>query len=325
MNKNAIIKTTLISLTVVLACVYIAQLALTGRSKVKTLTLSDSPDQITIVQGNSANGLTVKFEGDKPVVGKSSSGAVMYPATSSTVTSMVSLLKEIKLLGTVTSGVNANTAERYGLDDSSKITVTAYRNGTVIRTLTVGKNTSTGSQCYVQVDGKATVYLEDKPLHSTFDCTVDSLRNKEVYSFDSTQVQHVRITSSEGVLDLVKSVPQVTPGQENIPQAAWTVAENTTPYTNAIDESALTSWLRTTSTLNVSEWAADTATLPSGTPDSTVEFTVAGKNYTVAVYALPDDDSKRSLCSSSASPYRFYLNEAGANKYKKTLADFAAK
>ena len=47
--------------------------------------------------------------------------------------------------------------------------------------LAVGKNTSTNSQCYVQVDGKNAVNLASGPLHNTFSTDADKLRSKQVY------------------------------------------------------------------------------------------------------------------------------------------------
>ncbi len=323
MNKNVVTKITLISLIAILLCVYLVQIASTGKSKVRNLVLSESPDKITIVQGSDeASSVLINVAKGKSTVGKNTSGSIMYPANEATVSSLVELLQNIKLLGTVASGVNANTADRYGLDDNSKITVTACKDGKVLRTIVVGKNTATGTQCYMQADSKQTVYLEDKPLHTSFAVTVDSLRSKEAYTFSDSDVIHVKLANSSGSVDFAKQIPQASMTDESASKITWAVAENTTGAEGTLDESSFTSWLKSVSSLNVSEWAADTAVLPQGEPGSELTFTLPGRTVTIALYPLEDDEDKRVLCSCSATPYRFYLSESTSKKFLKSAGDF---
>ena len=183
-------KIILLSAIAVLAIIYILQLTFTGKSKVKTLSLTEDIDSIVIEQGASSNVLTLSLEGKDWHIGK-------YKADESTASAMVDALKSIKVLGTITANVN-NDEQRYGLEINNKIVVKAQKNGQVLRTITIGKNTSTGSQCYAQVDGKNVVCLVNGSLHTTFTCTQESLRAKGIYSLSAEGITSISVSSQNG-------------------------------------------------------------------------------------------------------------------------------
>lgn len=342
MNKVMTRKIVLLSLIGVLLCVYILQLTFTGRSKIEDVSLEATPDSILIVKGanpaDATNSVRLAMENNVWVVGEQK-----YPADSALVTKMTSALKTIKLLGVITR-VPGNGAEKYGLSDADKMTVTGFKDGKALRTVTVGKNTTSGSQCYMQIDGKDTVYLVDGAQHDTFGVTVDTVRSKEVYTAQAADISSVRVTTPEGSYAVQKIMPKAdltnasadakntananSPADNAAPapqSPKWTLTENTTSVKNASpDEEKTATWASSLASLKVSAWAGDSDQVPATNPEATVTISAAGKEYTVAVYSVEGDDS-RCICSSSATPYRFYISKYTAEKYIKHITDLMVK
>ncbi|MFA6937956.1 MAG: DUF4340 domain-containing protein [Treponema sp.] len=345
MKKTMTRKIVLLSLIAVFLCIYILQLAFTGKSKAKEVTLETQPDSILIVKGgeeaNANNSIRVVQENGSWFVAEKK-----YPADSSVAIKMADGVKSIKLLGEITS--NASSAEKYGLGDSEKITVTGFKDGKSVRTITVGKDTTSGGQCYVQVDGKGTIYMAEGALHGTYSSTVDAIRSKQVYTSSADEVSSVTVTTKDGAYSVQKQMPQadLTAASEDkkaddkkskeekksetvAAKPAWTLSQNTTSVkSNAVDEETTTSWAKSLANLNVSSWAADDAKLPSTEPASTVRIAAGAKEYTVAVYEIPgssEDEDAKYLCSSSATPYLFYITQYNAKKYMKPLSDLSKK
>lgn len=338
MNKTMTRKIVLLSLIAVFLCIYILQLAFNGRSKIKDVTLEATPDSILIVKGSdpasASNSMRLAYENSAWNVGEKK-----YPADSAAATKMADGLKNIKLLGVIT-GSAGSAADKYGLDDASKITVTGFKDGKAVRTITVGKDTTAGGQCYVQVDGKDTVYLADGSLHETYALTIDAARSKDVYAVTPEDIASVRVTTAEGTYAVQKTMPKAdlttagTDADKKADDAAaatpaeqpkWTITENTTTLAGATaDEEKVAAWAKSLASLKVNNWAAETESLPPAEPTAKVSLAAAGKEYTVSVYKI-DGDDPRYICSSSATPYLFYVTKYNAEKFAKALADLAAK
>ncbi len=91
-------------------------------------------------------------------------------------TAIVNSISEIKILGTVASSAG-QASEKYGLD--SPVMVEAFSGNKLLRSLTLGKITATGSQCYASVDGKQGVVLIQGALRTTLEATPDDIALKE--------------------------------------------------------------------------------------------------------------------------------------------------
>lgn len=89
---------------------------------------------------------------------------------------IVNSISEIKVLGTVASSAG-QALEKYGLD--SPVIVEAFSGNRQLRSLTLGKVTATGSQCYASIDGKQSVLLVQGALRTTLEATPDEIAVKE--------------------------------------------------------------------------------------------------------------------------------------------------
>ena len=203
----------LIAALAVLVLIYIFQVWSSSRTGIKIVKTESEPSEIVITKGmDSENEIHLVKGAD----GEWTLGSKKYPADENSVYSILSAVKEIKVLGTASS--LSGDGSRYGLDDASKITVTAMDSGKDLLTLAVGKNTSTGNQSYIQLDGKNTVLLANKALHSLFDTTENALRSKKVYALSPSEISSVSLSGKDGSFTVKKeSLP--SSDDENSPAA----------------------------------------------------------------------------------------------------------
>lgn len=330
MNKTALKKSILFVLAFVLLIVYIVQLCTNGRTKVSTLNVKKEIDYITIDRQDSFIWLE-KVDG-KWLVSSSDAPDLKYSTEEYSAQAIVDSISSLHLLGTV-SGGQSNRTQRYGLDDESKITVTAYGNKKVLRSLAVGKNSSAGSQSYVQVDGKKSIMVADSALNTVFNKSLPSLREKKLYSISSDSISSVRVKNYKGEYELEYDLvtgSQIYDEEESgnvltkASQSRWVISKNTISEEEMfLDQGAVGTWVVALSTFDVSQWCEKDVEQPIGEPFIEVEIGVGGMIYSVYMYG--DENSDKYVCQSNQSKGLFYVTKYGAENYAKNLEDLCIK
>ena len=300
MSKRKII---LLTACVLLLGIYIAQLASSLRSSVKNKTLVADPDKLTIENASAVIELAKSDDGWTV-------GERRYKADTNTVDALVNAVKNIRILDTVAQAGNDTVDERYEIDKANAIVVKAYKGNELVRTLTIGKTSSTGSQSYLTLDGKKDICLVSGTLHDTFKKDVAALRCKSVYAVDTSDLTAVSESMGSTVLSIVKSGDP----------AAWTGSEGAA----SVDAEKAASWAASLATLNADSWLDDNFILPAASESVTV-ITAGGKAITVSVYKEGDGDEAKYYGTCSETPYKFSLSRYSAGKYLKTAADISTK
>lgn len=294
MNMLKVRKIVLLALIPVLLCIYILQVVTQNRNTVKYLTLSEEADTVLITKGDGTE-IKVFKEGDAWFVSDKK-----YPVDESTATSLITDISSLKILETVSS--SASDRERYGLDESAAVTASLYKDGKLLRTVEVGKASPTAQQTYITVDGSKDILLSSGAITSSFAQGINDIRSKKVYSVDVTKVTAAEAsTPADGSVSLFRNAEDNT----------WLGG----------DSSKVSSWVSNISTLSVQSWADDNAVLPQ-TEAGSVKLTADGKTIEVHVYET--DDESKYICTSSETPYPFYLSSYAAERYVKSAADFIA-
>ena len=299
MSKRKII---LLTACVLLLGIYIAQLASSLRSSVKNKTLGADPDKLTIENAGTLIELVKSDDGW-------TIGEKRYKADTNTIDALVNAVKNIRVLDTVAQAGSDAVDERYEIDKANAIVVKAYKGNELVRTLTIGKASSTGSQSYVTLDGKKDIYLVSGTLRDTFKKDVAALRSKSVYAVDTSDLTAVSESMGSTVLSIVKSGDS----------AAWTA----TGSTAGVDAEKAASWAASLTRLNADSWLDDDFVLPPVSESVTV-ITAGGKAITVSVYKEGDGEEAKYYGSCSETPYKFSLSRYSAGKYLKTAADISA-
>lgn len=300
MSKRKII---LLTACVLLLGIYIAQLASSLRSSVKNKTLGADPDKLTIENASAVIELAKSDDGWTV-------GERRYKADTNAADALVNAVKNIRVLDTVAQAGNDTVDERYEIDKANAIVVKAYKGNELVRTLTIGKTSSTGSQSYLTLDGKKDICLVSGTLRDTFKKDVAALRSKVVYAVDTSDLTAVSESMGSTVLSIVKSGDP----------AAWVAAGGAA----SVDAEKAASWAASLATLNADSWLDDDFVLPPVSESVTV-ITAGGKAITVSVYKEGDGEEAKYYGTCSETPYKFSLSRYSAGKYLKTAADISAK
>lgn len=161
------------SITVLLIVIILQQIFLSG-SKIQYLNLKEEPDVVSIDK-NGAEQIRVSKKGEDVFMLNDT-----LPADTQAALSIFSQIQAIKIIGVVADAVTDEAElERYGLDPLSAITVAAQTSGKTVRTITIGKSASSGSQTYARIDNAKNVVLVSGYLRSYYEKSLDDLVQKE--------------------------------------------------------------------------------------------------------------------------------------------------
>lgn len=317
----------LLSGIAVLSAVCVLQTLLARRNPVELVKLSaaDAPDSISIVRADGSSVALAK-SGDAWTIGDKK-----YPADPAKVGEIVSALSSIKILGTVSG---SSDYERYGLGEGSRVAVTASKAGKTIRTIAAGKNSVTATQSYALVDGRKNVALVSGSLKEVFDRGVDSLRKLEIWSVPEAGI--IRIDATSNGKNMTFSLAKAgTP-------AAWHLAAPEAAKSFAVSADKANAWVSNFAAIRADSFAPE-GTAVSGNPvaafkimsgEKEISFAIvskvegskpaaanagatkagqpAGGSAGAAAFSAAPANGKY-LCTSSESPYPFYIKEeAGA-------------
>ena len=175
-NKLSLRKIILLSLIAILLVVYILQLVISGANDGYSLVLKEIPDTIIIQNGTkpqikiiNSNGVWLLKEGSE----LPEENNAIIPANSETLNQMVSSLSKIEVLGLVSR--NADN-ERFGFTENEAIKILASKEGKTLRTVELGKNSSTYQQVYAKVDESNNVVLISGNPKTLFNVTFEELK-----------------------------------------------------------------------------------------------------------------------------------------------------
>lgn len=299
-------KISLLSAIAVLTCIWILQLVFSASSSITSYQLSDKPDAITITRADNSV-LHLSKDGEKWLLGDQK-----YPADMNMINAMLGKLDPIKVLGRVGSG----DYERYGLQESGRLSVVAVKNGKTIRSLIVGKNAVSAQQSYILLDDDKNVILVAGSYRDSFDKTIDDLRDKAVWSLSPDSITSVTWTNpAAGKVGAAKLQWELS--KTGTPPVWSLVSGKTGP---AIDTQKTTSWITGLANLRVQAFAPPEMTTPNETITS-LKLSVPGKDYALTVFNKTGDN--RYLCSSPEVMGLFYLDGYNGQNILKTIQDLA--
>jgi hypothetical protein len=113
-----------------------------------------------------------------------------YPADDAQVERMLDTLATLDVTALVSA---TRSYDRYQLDDTHRIHVTAYKDGKVLRELSIGKAADTMRHTHVSLSDDPNVYHARGNFRDDFDKSVADLRDKTVLAFDRDAVTTIAI------------------------------------------------------------------------------------------------------------------------------------
>lgn len=310
MNKVCIKKVCLLALIIVFFCIYIVQLVSEGKTETRTVTLS-SFDSIEISWKDGAEDINLKLIKKD---GKYFTEKNNYEVSASSAEDMENAVKSINVLGTLASSVKDNE-ERYGLSEANAVTVKVYKGSKLVRSILVGKDSSTNTRSFVCLDDKKEVVTVQGALHSIFAVTEDSVRTKEVYSADSNLITKVYVKTAEEEYELSKVLNSTDTSK------VWDLTLNNTSIKDAAPDAAkIKAWLNLVSSLEADKWQAKDTALYSDKADVEFTLTAGVKTYSVKLYKGAEENSDLQVVCSE-SPYSFTVPSYYLSRFGKVLKD----
>ena len=300
-------KIVLIAADVILLIVGIVQIILNTRSTVKSFTFSDTPDKIVIEKSD--GNLTIVSEDGKWLINDEK-----YEANESNVDSMVDYAKNIKALDRVASLSNAASVSKYEFDEDNAIKVTISAGEKELRTFTLGKDATTGIQCYATVNGSNDIYLVDGDYRNVYDKTLDQLRSKTIYTVDAVDISSVSVTPAGEETWAVSR----TGDTENL---VWNISGSNV----TLDAQKAADWLNSFNTLVTNKWHGKTDDI-GGEPYVAVQVGTTKGTITIETYIVPadpEDEGSSNLyyAKCNKSPYWFEIASYNFSKFQKTPED----
>jgi hypothetical protein len=325
-------KTILFSAIAVLLLVYIFQVCLSFEKTTTEISIKDKPDFISLEY--SGNITAIKNNGTQWLTEKN-----QYPIGNANVNTIMAPLENLKILEKVSTIKSESALSRFGL--SNPLVIKATLKNTPLKTLTkgksikgaskklsailIGKPSSTGNQTYIKFEGNNDVYLASGDFSALLSMTEESLRDKNVISVKKDEIVSLQVMNSDGMWALEKT------GENE--KASWAVKNVVgISQTAELDSEKLEAYLGEISTIAASGFASDDVKLPI-TSETEIIFNAGLKTIKLTVYKIENSstqmgrlaktDEVQYLCTSSETPYKFYIPSYKAQSLKKSLADLS--
>ncbi|OJF76838.1 MAG: hypothetical protein BKP49_04540 [Treponema sp. CETP13] len=164
---------------VILAIVWIVQLVQNSGNGITVLKLKEDATEFIIEQPD-VDPIVLTFSKSVPANSDDPDGEQVEQwlingkdvAATEKIDMIKKAMESIKVLGTVSS---ANDLSTYELDENNAVTITAKHDDKIVRTLVLGKESSTGSQTYSQIDGDSDIVLIAGTPGTNFPLTAEDL------------------------------------------------------------------------------------------------------------------------------------------------------
>lgn len=256
-----------------------------------------------------------------------------YPAADNKIKDMTATMADLTLTALVSE---AQDYQRYELSDDNKISVKAWNGDKLVRNFDVGKAAPSFQHTFVKLADDKRVYHARNNFKQNFDVNVDDLRDKQVLSFTTSDIQQIKLTSSEGELLLKREKEPLTetsaadPGQaKEKPESAvkaklvWQSEDG-----RKVVESKLDRMLSTLSNLNCDAYIDDRKKEDFSDPVYSIELK-GDQTYSLAIFAKPKEDAEDHPAISSGNDYPFTLpgwqTESLMPKFDELVETAAAK
>lgn len=303
MNKLQLRKIILSTSCLVLLIVAVLQTVFLTKDSGKTVKTDKIIDELTIV--NASGTIQIVKDNEKWVIGEE-----RYPAIDGEIVSLVDAVSSIQILEKIGNINSYNSAVRYELSDDKAIIVEAKSNGKVVRTLKIGKTSTTNSQTYITIDNNSDIYLVSGNLKNTFDETVDTLRSNIVAEFDVNSISSISIRNIDGN---TWSLSRSGEG-ENV---NWSISG----VNIEVDPVKAAGWFDSFATVLSNGWYKDdeVASL-NGYLDMVAAISSTSGKVSFNIYKIPassEDEKDEYYGTCSEIPYTFKLADFTVNRFKK--------
>jgi hypothetical protein len=250
-----------------------------------------------------------------------------YPADTDKVESMLKVIEEFKLETLVSE---KESDHLFDLTDDKKSVIKVWADDTLKLDFEMGRPAPSWNHTFVRMTGDIRVYHAKGNFKTTFDQTVDKIRDKTALSFDQNEIERVEIIKGKETLVLTKKTiaPEATDQEENKDNAPAAPTAPTIVWENKdgkpADETKINGMLSTLSNLKCENYADDQK--KENYTDAIYTLKLKGvKNYTLSIYNKVVEDGKIYPAVSSENDYPFLISDSQADKIMKSPDEIIEK
>jgi L-fucose mutarotase/ribose pyranase (RbsD/FucU family) len=240
-----------------------------------------------------------------------------YPAEKVKIDNMLKAIEKIQLTALVSENKDFS---RYELDDETGIRVVAKGNGSVLRSVDVGKTAPTYNHTFVKLAEDPKVYEAKGDFKPHFEKTVDQLRDKVVLPLKIETVDKMQLTKNQ----VTKSVhlKQVEPSKKGEKQKEGETTVSTTPEKKweeqsgeAVDKDTMGNLLDTIKALKCTEYASNDSKNIFQKKPVLCQIRIQGEGDLI-IYEIEDE---KYPAISTGNNYPFYLSKFDGNNLLKSV------
>jgi hypothetical protein len=243
-----------------------------------------------------------------------------YLASSEIMKQMLNALEEFPITALVSESKNYKA---YDLNEDKKITVKAWTGDTLSRDFSIGKWTQSYKQTFVRLADDPRVYQLRGNIRSVFDQTIDRLRDKTIFSFDSDTVREVHIAKGQNSLTLLRKEVAVEPAADQKAgdqEPAVPMSETVwlSPDGNEADKMVVKGLVDRISNLRCRGYVEGRTKEDFKDPIYSVKLN-GEKEYTFSIFEGTDKNVNKSPAVASGSKYPFLLDSWLASQITKSM------
>jgi hypothetical protein len=233
-----------------------------------------------------------------------------YPADDVKVETMIEALDNFTLSALVSE---SKSYDRYDLSGEKRLSIKAWEGETLKRDFYLGKVGPSSRHTFVALSGDDRIYQATNNLRSTFDRTMDDLRDKQILSFSPANIRKIHIALGDQRLDLSRDVAAEKPAKVSASDGKDEIANNVaepwqTPEGKRADKSKVNRLLETFSSLECQSYLDEGFKVDTADPIFAISFE-GTDTCSLSVFPKAEEEDKFFPSRSSTSPYPFTLDE----------------
>jgi hypothetical protein len=255
-------------------------------------------------------------------------GPKAYLADSTKVDNMIKAAVNFEVTALVSESINY---DRYDLTEDKKVRVRAYADKETLRDFDIGRQAPTHRHTFVKLTDDPKVYHASGGIDTTFDQTVDELRDKTVIAYQKDDIATVIISKEGQTLTLSKkevAVPSQekssdekkdAPSEENQDEPPKTEIQWSDANGNEALKADVDLLVGDFSKLKCDEYMNDNAKEGFKDPLWTVTLNSGKEEFVLSVFNKESVESAEFPATSSASPYAFVINKSRVETFQKHM------
>lgn len=246
-----------------------------------------------------------------------------YPVDRFKIKNMVKAGAELTLTARVSE---SSQYARYGLNDDQRIKVQMYKDEQLRREFDIGRAAPSVQHTFVLVAGDTNVYHAKGRLNSTFEVTLDHLRDKTVLSFDKTTIDSLQIKKGDRDRTLYKT--EIVDETKKAEAQGATAPDKQTLWQGEdggpSSQTAIDALLKSISDLKCDAYMPDDA--KANLTDAVWTLTLKSDNtaHTLSLFAGEEKDATQYPGVSSFNAFAFLLSKNRVENIEKQIEQLLA-